>query len=69
MWQGVEVHQMREEGYFAMDKTKPNDFHEMPLGSFLIFVNQAQKNNILSLFEKQVYPNRLNAERRSRSSV
>jgi hypothetical protein len=61
MWQGVEVHQMREEGYFAMDKTKPNDFHEMPLGSFLIFVNQAQKNNILSLFEKQVYPQRLNA--------
>jgi hypothetical protein len=44
-----------------MDKTKPNDFHEMPLGSFLIFVNQAQKNNILSLFEKQVYPQRLNA--------
>jgi hypothetical protein len=61
MWQGIEVHQMREEGYFAMDKAKPNDFHEMPLGSFLIFVNQAQKNNVLSLFEKQVYPQRLNA--------
>jgi hypothetical protein len=61
MWQGVEVHQMREEGYFAMDKAKPNDFHEIPLGSFLIFVNQAQKNNVLSLFERQVYPQRLNA--------
>lgn len=61
MWQGIEVHQMREEGYFAMEKQKPNYFHEMPLGSFLIFVNQAQKNNILSLFEKQVYPNRLTA--------
>jgi hypothetical protein len=61
MWQGVEVHQMTEEGYFAMDSAKRDDFHEMPLGSFLIFVNQAQKNNILSLFERQVYPNRLNA--------
>ncbi len=61
MWQGVEVHQMREEGYFAMDARKLQDFHEMPLGSFLIFVNQPQKNNILSLFERQIYPNRLNA--------
>ena len=61
MWQGVEIHQMTNEGYFAMDAGKREIFHEMPLGSFLIFVNQAQKNNVLSLFEKQVYPNRLNA--------
>jgi len=61
MWQGIEIYQMTEEGYFAMEAAKRNDFHEMPLGSFLIFVNQAQKNNILSLFERQVYPNRLNA--------
>ncbi|MEO6587690.1 MAG: M14 metallopeptidase family protein, partial [Pyrinomonadaceae bacterium] len=60
MWQGIEVFQMREEGYFAMEKQKPEYFHEMPLGSFLIFVNQPQKNNVLSLFEKQVYPHRLN---------
>jgi hypothetical protein len=59
MWQGIEVHQMTNEGYFAMDQQKRDNFHEMPLGSFLIFVNQAQKNNILSLFEKQVYPHRL----------
>ena len=59
MWQGIEVYQMSEEGYFAMDAKNPNYFHEMPLGSFLIFVNQAQKNNILSLFEKQVYPHRI----------
>jgi hypothetical protein len=31
----------------------------MPLGSFFVFLNQAQKNNIFSLFERQVYPNRL----------
>ena len=61
MWQGIEVHQMTTEGYFAMEAAKRNDFHEMPLGSFLIFVNQAQKNNVLSLFEKQIYPQRLNA--------
>jgi hypothetical protein len=59
MWQGIEVHRMTNEGYFAMDAKRPGYFHEMPLGSFLIFVNQAQKNNILSLFEKQVYPHRL----------
>ena len=61
MWQGMEIHRMTDEGYFAMEKEKLNDFHEMPLGSFLVFVNQPQKNNVLSLFEKQVYPNRLNA--------
>ncbi|MBK7705492.1 MAG: hypothetical protein IPJ30_06845 [Acidobacteria bacterium] len=60
MWQGIEVQEMTEEGYFAMEQKKPDDFHEMPLGSFFVFVNQSQKNNILSLFEKQVYPNRLN---------
>ena len=59
MWQGIEVHQMTEEGYFAMDAGKRGDYHEMPLGSFLIFTNQPQKNNILSLLEKQVYPHRL----------
>ncbi len=59
MWQGIEVYQMKDEGYFAMEKQKPNSFHEMPLGSFIVFVNQPQKNNILSLFEKQVYPHRL----------
>ncbi len=59
MWQGIEVYQMTNEGYFAMDAKKREDFHEMPLGSFLIFVNQSQKNNILSLFEKQVYPHRV----------
>ena len=61
MQQGFAIYQMTNEGYFAMDSQKRDDFHEMPLGSFLVFVNQAQKNNILSLFEKQIYPNRVNA--------
>ena len=62
MWQGIEVYEMKQELYLAHDRAKTEYFHEMPLGSFLIFVNQAQKNNILSLFEKQVYPERLNAD-------
>jgi hypothetical protein len=37
------------------------DFHEIPLGSFIVFVSQPQKNNVLSLFERQEYPHRVNA--------
>ena len=58
MVQGVEVFQMTHE----LQVKNPKDaaaVHEVPLGSFLIFVNQPQKNNVLSLFEKQEYPHRL----------
>lgn len=58
MAQGMEVFEMKQELYLKMEPTQ-RDFHEMPLGSFLVFVNQPQKNNVLSLFEKQVYPSRL----------
>jgi len=58
MAQGMEVFEMKQELYLKMEPAQ-RDFHEMPLGSFLVFVNQPQKNNVLSLFEKQVYPNRL----------
>ena len=57
MGQGMEVYQMTKELHVKMDQ-KQADFHEMPLGSFLVFVNQPQKNNVLSLFEKQKYPDR-----------
>jgi len=57
MWQGIEVHQMTHELYVKMTPDQP-DFHEVPLGSFLVSVNQPQKNNVLSLFERQVYPDR-----------
>ena len=56
-WQGIEVQQMKHELWVKHSKTE--EFHEIPLGSFLIFTNQPQKNNVLSLFEKQVYPHRL----------
>lgn len=56
--QGIEVQQMTKELHV---KTSPTQTEpgEQPLGSFLVFVNQPQKNNILSLFEKQFYPHRL----------
>ncbi len=62
MQQGVEIYEMKNELNFSTDEQKSETFHEMPLGSFLIFVNQAQKNNVLSLFEKQTYPERLNSK-------
>lgn len=35
--------------------------HEVPAGSYIVFVSQPQRNNVLSLFEPQIYPNRMNA--------
>lgn len=34
---------------------------EVPAGSYLIFLNQPQRTNVLALFEPQHYPNRLTA--------
>ncbi len=61
MQQGMEVQQMTRELEVTHIKNQ-KEFHEVPLGSFLVFVNQPQKNNVLSLFEKQFYPERLNAK-------
>ena len=56
-WQGMEVYRMTEELWM---KHQRSEFpHEMPLNSFLVFTNQPQKNNVLSLFERQEYPHRL----------
>ncbi len=49
MWQGIEVHQMTEEGYFAMDAGKRGDYHEMPLGSCFFLTNQPQKKKKICL--------------------
>jgi hypothetical protein len=32
---------------------------EVPLGSYIVFLNQPQRSNVLALFAPQVYPNRL----------
>ncbi|MEO5857774.1 MAG: M14 metallopeptidase family protein [Pyrinomonadaceae bacterium] len=58
-FQGVEVYRMTNELWVKHSKTE--DFHEIPLNSFLVFTDQPQKNNVLSLFEKQVYPHRVDA--------
>ncbi len=57
-WQGIEVHEMTHELW--VKHTPTEEFHEIPLGSFLVFTDQPQKRNVLSLFEKQAYPNRIN---------
>lgn len=57
MAQGIEAYYMTRELWVKMEPKA--EFHEMPLGGYVVFVNQPQKNNILSLFERQVYPNRL----------
>ena len=59
--QGMEVFQMTRELHVTNQKNA-TEMRELPLGSFLVFVNQPQKNNVLSLFEKQVYPDRRNGQ-------
>ena len=61
MWQGMEVYEMTHELEVALDEKDRTKFGEIPAGSFIVFVNQPQKPNVLSLFEKQVYPERINA--------
>ncbi|HXG86089.1 MAG TPA: M14 metallopeptidase family protein [Pyrinomonadaceae bacterium] len=61
MAQGMEIHRMTRELEMSLDANKQGDFGEIPLNSFVVFTNQPQRNNVLSLFEKQVYPQRLNA--------
>jgi len=61
MWQGIEVHEMTHEIEASTDGSDRDSIGEIPGGSFLVLTNQSQRNNVLSLFEKQVYPNRINA--------
>ncbi|HEU4509853.1 MAG TPA: M14 family metallopeptidase [Pyrinomonadaceae bacterium] len=35
---------------------------EVPLGSYVIFLDQPQRSNVVALFEPQIYPNRLTAQ-------
>ena len=34
-------------------------FHEVPAGSYIVFTVQPQRKNVLTLFEPQIYPNRV----------
>ena len=35
---------------------------EVPLGSYIVFLNQPQRANVMALFAPQIYPNRLTAQ-------
>ena len=37
------------------------EMREVPLGSYIVFLNQPQRSNVIALFEPQIYPNRLTA--------
>ncbi|MEZ5345014.1 MAG: M14 family metallopeptidase [Pyrinomonadaceae bacterium] len=62
MWQGMEVYEAVTEFEASTDAAMREKFGEIPGRSFVVFVNQPQRNNVLSLFEKQVYPERINSE-------
>lgn len=36
--------------------------HEVPGGSYIVFLAQPQRQNVLALFEPQIYPNRIGAQ-------
>jgi Zinc carboxypeptidase len=48
-------------GNYRMLVSHTAGFHEAPAGSYIVFVSQPQRSNVLALFEPQIYPNRLNA--------
>jgi hypothetical protein len=41
--------------------TTAQAMHEVPAGSYIIFLNQPYRQNVLALFEPQVYPDRITA--------
>jgi hypothetical protein len=58
MWQGVEVYKMNRELHTLMPGMSEAPM-EVPLGSFLVFLDQPQRNNVEALFGRQIYPNRV----------
>lgn len=58
MAQGIEVHRMNRELKTSIPFTQA--IHtEVPFNSFLVFLEQPQRNNVEALFGKQIYPNRV----------
>jgi hypothetical protein len=48
-------------GSYRMIVAAASGAHEVPTGSYILFLAQPQRSNVLALFEPQIYPNRLNA--------
>ncbi|NNE66182.1 MAG: hypothetical protein HKN33_06415 [Pyrinomonadaceae bacterium] len=61
MWQGIKVEILDHEIEAALSRESRESFTELPAGSFIVRTRSPQKNNIMSLFERQVYPERINA--------
>jgi hypothetical protein len=56
--QGIEVHKMTRELHVTAPAMQTTET-EIPLGSFLIPLDQPQRNNVEALLGKQTYPNRV----------
>jgi len=48
--------------YRRLANLTSSQMHEVPLGSYIIFLAQPQRTNVLALFEPQIYPNRLTGQ-------
>ena len=47
--------------YRRLASLSSSAMQEVPLGSYIVFLKQPQRSNVLALFEPQIYPNRLTA--------
>ncbi|HLM01535.1 MAG TPA: M14 family metallopeptidase, partial [Pyrinomonadaceae bacterium] len=59
LWQGIEVYKMNRELDTLLAMPSGEMHTEVPLGSFLVFLDQPQRNNVEALFGRQIYPNRV----------
>jgi hypothetical protein len=48
--------------YRRLAKLASGQMQEVPLGSYIVFLAQPQRTNMLALFEPQIYPNRLTGQ-------
>jgi len=49
-------------GKFRPMIASTTEMHEVPAGSYIVFLAQPQRQNIAALFEPQIYPDRLSAQ-------
>jgi hypothetical protein len=59
--QGVEVHRLERELHVRTRAAAQDQWEEAPAGSYIIFLAQPYRADVLALFEPQVYPQRRNA--------
>lgn len=57
--QGIEIHRLNRELTVSIISAFSAPPTEIPLNSFIVFLNQPQRSNVEALFGKQIYPNRV----------